>query len=378
MKLTKIGFLANPIAGLGGALALKGSDDISWNDLGSLIGPGYKKALLFALILKERLKEKIEKVEFLVPDGMMGEDIFKRFGLSYTSVCSPNYPSTNLDTKNCAMEIKKEGAEVFFISGGDGTVYDVYTQVKTSIPIVGIPSGTKMYSSIFAKSINAAAILLEDFINENYVLEAGEILLVDENTIRENGSYRELFRGIAYTIESKNNLLHQQTKDLSYSEEESLEEIAEYVNEIVNDKVPLIIGPGRTCSKIAQKLNIKKDNVLSVAAGYKGKTYCSDCNSLQLSNFVDSLDNLDLLRIIVSPLGNSGYLFGRGNLQITGYILSKITIKNLLIVGSRNKMSRLKSLLIDIPKSNKLLTLSGYTRAIVGYEEEVVIKVELA
>ena len=83
-------------------------------------------------------------------------------------------------------------------------------------------------------------------------------------------------------------------------------------------------------------------------------------------------------RIVISPIGGQGFLFGRGNQQITPDVIRKIGIENITVVGSRNKIHALhpRRLLTDSGDDEIDRQLRGYIRVITGYREEMVVKVE--
>ena len=80
--MLKIGFVLNPIAGIGGPLAMKGSDHLS-NDLVSLHS-GYSAqradAFLNALLACE--PRIIQQIEWVSTEGVMGGDLFDKYQIN--------------------------------------------------------------------------------------------------------------------------------------------------------------------------------------------------------------------------------------------------------------------------------------------------------
>jgi predicted polyphosphate/ATP-dependent NAD kinase len=84
------------------------------------------------------------------------------------------------------------------------------------------------------------------------------------------------------------------------------------------------------------------------------------------------------VKIIVSPIGRQGFIFGRGNQQISPQIIRKVGVENIWVIATRNKLSLIppsRGLLVDTGEQEVDVMLSGYRRIITGYKEETVIKV---
>ena len=68
-------------------------------------------------------------------------------------------------------------------------------------------------------------------------------------------------------------------------------------------------------------------------------------------------------RIIVSPIGGTGFLFGRGNQQISPRVLSQVGSSNIIIVAARTKVEALnpRRLLVDTGDEILDQAFRGYT-----------------
>ena len=96
--MLKVAFVINPTAGIGGPLALKGSDSLSKEIRELHHGHAMNRSKLFLESLRNtraRLNEEIHWVSVSVP---MGGDLFDFYEIDYESVYEPSLPSSAWDT----------------------------------------------------------------------------------------------------------------------------------------------------------------------------------------------------------------------------------------------------------------------------------------
>ena len=148
-----------------------------------------------------------------------------------------------------------------------------------------------------------------------------------------------------------------------------------FKEELYKDEEAYVFGPGSTVKSIMSVLGIKTRNVLGVDLVYRGKIW-SNLTSRHLRKMVDALKSRGVIvKIVVSPTGGQGFLFGRGNMQITPDILEMVGKENIVIVASKSKILKLKRLYVDTGNRELDRKLSGYARVITGYNEETVIRI---
>ena len=82
-------------------------------------------------------------------------------------------------------------------------------------------------------------------------------------------------------------------------------------------------------------------------------------------------------KIIVTPIGGQGFIFGRGNQQISPNVIRKVGRRNILIVSPSEKLNALQGepLLVDTGEPEVDQMLSGYLPVIVGYHDKVIYRV---
>ena len=138
----------NPVAGIGARLALKESDGELGRKAKSVgeVSPAPRKTVE---TLKEISHGKIDFVILTYPSAM-GENEAIECGYHPMVMGQIQEETTGQDTKRAARDMIKHGADLILFAGGDGTALDLLQVVGDAFPILGIPSGVKMHSGLFA------------------------------------------------------------------------------------------------------------------------------------------------------------------------------------------------------------------------------------
>jgi predicted polyphosphate/ATP-dependent NAD kinase len=82
--------------------------------------------------------------------------------------------------------------------------------------------------------------------------------------------------------------------------------------------------------------------------------------------------------MVVSPIGQQGFIFGRGNSQLSPAVIRKVGKENIVIIATMNKLASVgygRPLRVDTGDLETDRFLSGYTRVITSYNEETVLKI---
>lgn len=81
-------------------------------------------------------------------------------------------------------------------------------------------------------------------------------------------------------------------------------------------------------------------------------------------------------KIVVTPIGGQGFIFGRGNQQISSRVIRAVGLENIIVVATKNKLRDLKTLRVDTGDPLLDKELQGYRKVMTDYKEEHVIRVE--
>jgi predicted polyphosphate/ATP-dependent NAD kinase len=358
--MKKIGFLINPIAGMGGAVGLKGTD-------GNVEEARKRGAVPLAInrakITLYALKNNHELV-FLTPSGVMGEDVLREIGMQAVKVVShADKLSTAQDTKNAVRQFLAEGVDLILFCGGDGTARDVFDIAGRNVPVLGIPAGVKMYSAVFAIDPATAAEIVAGYQTKS--LRDSEVIDVDEEAYRA-GKLKTRLYGIARTpaIAGKVQLPKQIFEEAD--EERAKKEIARFFHEIMIPDVIYILGAGTTTEAIAREIGVNK-TLLGVDAVKNGKTVAMDVDEKALWAI---LGHEHEAKILISPIGAQGFILGRGNQQISARIVRRVGIGNTIVVATPHKLRETPVLYVDSGDSaldaefgDTVLVVSGYRMA---------------
>ena len=373
MTRRKLGLIVNPVAGLGGRVGLKGSDGEEIQRRARALGAKPVAPARAVEALKQLFTIR-DKIEIITYPYEMGEKEARECNFEPTVIGSITRGRTTADdTKNAAGEMLKLQVDLILFVGGDGTARDIYEAADLKVPALGIPAGVKIHSGVYAINPKKAGELAVKFLREGASLREAEVMDIDEDAFRKGRVSARLYGYLRVPYERS---LVQQVKCGSPStldEKMSQEIIAEYVVEQMDDNYYYILGPGTTLRAITDKLDIEK-TLLGVDMINKGKIVAMDLNEEQLLKLIECKK----VKIVVSPIGGQGYIFGRGNQQISPTVIRKVGRANVIVIATHNKLSSIgldQPLLVETGDDEVDKMLSGYTRVITGYKEEVVIKV---
>ncbi|RLF16247.1 MAG: ATP-NAD kinase [Thermoprotei archaeon] len=367
-KGVKVGLVVNPIAGMGGRVGLKGTD-----------GEALKKALergakpvapKRAVEMLKALKAYTPPIRLYVYPEEMGEFEAYEAGFKPTVVGRiSSRPTTAEDTKRAVDEFTRIPVDLIVFVGGDGTARDVMDANKAGIPVIGVPSGVKMHSSVFAVNPEAAARLIARFAFSGLPTRMAEVMDVDEEAFRQGRLSARLY-GYLPTIYEPS--LVQPVKRATLVDEERLNqlEVAKRVVGSMEPGVVYILGPGTTVKAVAALLGIDK-TLLGVDVVLDGSLVAKDVGEEEILRLIEGRR----AKVVVTPIGGQGFIFGRGNQQISPEVLRRVGRDNILVIATRRKMKELETLRVDTGDAELDAQLRGRIKVWVGEQEEVEVEV---
>jgi len=298
----------------------------------------------------------------------MGENVLASSKIPHEVVSKPHGAvTTPADTAAACRVFLERKVDLIAFVGGDGTAKDIFAVVGEQVPLLGIPSGVKMHSGVFAITPRAAAEILRAFVDGTSRVEEGGIVDEDEAAMRR-GVIEVNLAGVAKTIALEG--LTQAAK-VEYSgevEEVSKRGIADTILERMDENALYIIGPGTTAGAVMEAMGLKH-TLLGVDLVRGRKLVRADATDAQLRDALAAHGGPG--EIIVGVIGAQGFVFGRGNLQLSPEVIRAVGKPHITIVAAEKKVEALKELFVDTGDPSLDAELAGHWRVLCGYRWNV-------
>ncbi len=361
----RVCLVVNPIAGMGGRVGLKGTD----GKLDAARERGAEpRAPDRAVRAAETLNQEAPETTLLAGPGAMGADEARQAGFDPTVVgevdperTRPPAATGAADTRTVVRAAVDAGADVLLFVGGDGTATDVAEALDTlgvDTPMLGVPAGVKVYSSVFAVTPEEAGRIVTAF---DRVADR-EVNDIDEDAYREGEVHTDL-RAVR-PVPVADGL--QSSKQLGGGQ---VSGIAAGVAADVTTGTTYVLGPGSTLGAIKEELGID-GTALGVdvwrATDDGGELLVADATAEEIRDALGE-DNV----VVVSPIGGQGFVFGRGNHQISPAVIDRSEIE---IVAAREKLDELEALRVDLDDPAVEAELRGWWRVRTGRVERRMMK----
>lgn len=365
-----LGLIVNPIAGIGGTVGLKGSDGLETLRKALSLG-GRPSAPERAITFMNTLKT-LTSVKLIVGAGLMGHREALTCGLHPLQVLGCARENTTAeDTKDAARRMAHI-VDLLAFCGGDGTARDIMDAVDLETVVLGIPGGVKLQSAVFAITPESAALIAYEYLEGRLGVAEREVVDIDEEAFREGVLKSRLYGYLKVPDGGVRIQPAKSPSDISSREAEQLKSIAKYVAEELDDNYLYILGPGTTVKAVCDHLRLPK-TLLGVDVLKSGSIISMDVNENDLLKLLGKEKG----RIIVTPIGGQGHIFGRGNQQISSRVIRMVGRENIIVLATPSKLSSIRGgrLVVDTGDSDVDAALRGYIRVIVGYREEKIMKV---
>ncbi len=365
-----VGFIVNPISGMGGAVGLKGTDGKAILKRAIALGakpvaPSRAQSFLSEFKLAET------RTKLIVGAGRMGEDEARKCGFDLTVLSNKKKQTTAEDTVKAAKQIREAGADLLIFCGGDGTARDILDTVDKKLPVLGVPTGVKMHSAVFALDSKAAARISTKFLWGELPIREAEVMDIDEEAFRKGLVSAKLYGYVLTPYEPSLIQGVKMTSPMIKSEMRNQAAIAVYIIEKMEPNAIYIIGPGTTTRTIADLLDEEK-TLLGVDLFYNKQLLAKDVNEKQILGEIGG----KIAKIIVTPIGGQGFIFGRGNQQISPMVIRQVGRDNIVVVAAEGKARNLKSLRVDTGDPSLDKELRGKMSVITDYKREIIMQIE--
>lgn len=380
----RIGFVVNPVAGIGGPAGLKGSDEMAVEATERGYEPqSTEKARRFLVRLKQRAPTGSVRV-FTAP-GVLGGNVTRETGwktgsLGVESFDDDPFSTDAEDTKHAARAAVELGMDLLVFVGGDGTARDVAIAVGEKIPVLGVPAGVKMFSECFTDTPEAAADLLcelSEGFQEGDEVEAytGDLLDLDEEAYRE-GRLVPRPTGVVRVPRSARILAAKcplvPGSDITSSAGAIVEEMDQRPGAL------FVLGSGSTLFAVKQALGID-GTLIGVDAVKKGddgqwQVVARDAHAHELEAIVKGHENVVL---VLTPLGGQGSIIGRGTGPISPKVV-RAALPDVWVVATGEKLASLRDGALHVDTGDPSLdeAFPGHLRVTTQPGRQKIMRVE--
>jgi len=362
-----IGLIVNPCAGPGGPAGLRGTD--APEQLAAARELGIESRALVRT--RQALQALLPMARFLRISTGPGD-------LGQTALAD-NFPDAQLcsgpeaaaqtaaATRHCVKQMLGRGIELLLFAGGDGTARDILAVARERLPVIGIPCGATMQSGVFAATPAAAGMLALAFLR-------GECrALRDQDVLGRGGLAPGATRiePIAY-----GRLRVPYDRDLvpgpklsAPADAAQLEQVVAAALALMDSDTCILFGPGSTKLAVLARIGLA-GTLVGVDVILRGKLIAADVNEPQLARL---LQHHDKARIIITPVGGQGFLFGRGNQPLSARVIRAVGVENISVISTAAKLQALggRPLRVDLDDADLLRRFPLNVRVVTGSGESL-------
>jgi predicted polyphosphate/ATP-dependent NAD kinase len=368
----KLGLVINPYAGLGGSVALKGTDSVPIRNQAVALGATSHVNERVAVALEALLPFQDQLQIYTYPDSM-GADLCEFMGLKVTVLGHLSSSDTSADDTCRALELfQQERVDLILFAGGDGTARDVCQTVSSDQVVLGIPCGVKMHSGVFAVNPQSVAEILPKMITGELInVVTAEVRDLDEEAFRR-GEIRAQFFG-ELKIPEAGRFVQQVKSGGREVEALVLDDVAAWIIENMDPETAYVMGSGTTIAFIMDQLGLD-NTLLGVDVIKNNQVVCADATESDILAAISS----GSAKLIITVIGGQGHLLGRGNQQLSPNVIRRVGRENIIIVSTKTKIQSLggRPLLVDSGDPELDKQLAGYMHILTGYDDTILYAVE--
>jgi predicted polyphosphate/ATP-dependent NAD kinase len=401
---------------MGGRVALKGTDGVFREALKRGAKPvSPSRAVEFLNALKRSFENASNFPETITCGGKMGEEEADSAGVRVSQILkipvnkalrneradvsgevTPSGFGTKAeDTKAAVKEFIERNVDLIVFVGGDGTARDVLDALneskrqvrlkgkdeKSAIandtssslpppPVLGVPSGVKMYSGVFALNPVDAAEIVSLFSEGKAEIDELEVMDIDEEAFRKGQLSMHLYGYMRCPYVPMRSQASKEVSPEIIDEKENQEAIAKTIIEVMDAEGLYLLGPGTTVKSLADMLKVKK-TLLGVDVYYKGRVVAADATEETILSELEKHGGGRNTWIIVSPIGRQGIIFGRGNQQLSPKVIRNVNKDHIIVSATRAKIRDLDGGTLKVDTGDKSVDdmLKGYIKVLTDYRE---------
>lgn len=380
-KKFTLGLMINPLAGLGGSVALKGSDNLADEALSKGAIPQAENRMSQALYMLLPYKNNIK---IYTASGHMGEKVCHELGFETHVIYSADNHHSNIsfqshfteitsakDTQLFLKQLIKKPVDIILFAGGDGTARDIYSVIGDSFPVLGVPAGVKIHSGVYAITPRGAGQIINKLLQGELIsLMTADVMDIDEDAFRL-GKVKSKFYGEMY-VPAEPYYVQAVKMGGKEVDELVLADIAAEIIDTMEDEY-FIMGSGSTVAAIMDELGLS-NTLLGVDLIKNNAVIKQDLTSTELIELTKNKTT----KIIITLIGGQGHIFGRGNQQLSPELIKQVGKENIIIVATKTKLNALngRPLIVDSGDHKLDESLCGYYSIVTGYRDYVMYKAD--
>ncbi|NDC48581.1 MAG: hypothetical protein EBZ61_05830 [Micrococcales bacterium] len=373
----KIGFLINPIAGMGGAVALHGTDaDNHLQALARGARPlAFERAIRALQNFNSSEGQKVRSINFIAPLGQMGGDLLNDLKIDFLGLSGFESQITDGDdTRNLCQKFIAAGVDLILFAGGDGTARDVYSVAGSKIPMLGIPAGVKMRSSVFTHFPEGVSQILQEIESREKIEIIHREILDAASSDSTMGNYSQsTYYGVASSIKSQVTLSSAKAK-ISLENDPGIGELVEKLAaEILENSDELVLIGSGTTTFALKKILGPNYTLQGIDASYQGRCIGQDLTESQL---LEKISLYKKVSLITGVIGGQGFLFGRGNQQLSARVIDAIGWSNIYIIAAEAKLLGLfpVELFVDLDSNGQNQHIPTFVRVHTSQSKDMLVR----